>query len=72
MDYGADVVVLPETWMKSNNDDITAMIKPYGYKLLHNRRRNKIIGGCVGVMLKVSLSSKHISDQPFSSFEQLQ
>ena len=50
---------------------ITAMIKPYGYKLLHKRRRNRdnIIGGCVGVMLKVSLASKHISDKPFSSFE---
>ena len=67
MDYDADVVFLSETWMKSNNDDITAMIKPYGYILLHNRQRNrdKIIGGCVGVMLTVSLSS----DKLFSSFE---
>ena len=57
MDYDADVVFLSETWMKSNNGDITAMIKPYGYKLLHNRRRNRdiIIGVGIGVMLNVSL-----------------
>ena len=71
IDYDADVVFVSETWMQSNNDDITAMIKPYGYKLLINRRRNrdKIIGGGVGVMLKESLSSKHISIKQFSSFE---
>lgn len=70
-DHDADVVFLSETWMQSNNDDITAMIKPYGYKLLHNRRRNrdKAKGGGVGVMLKVSLSSKHLTSKPFSSFE---
>ena len=30
-DCNADVVFLSETWMRSDKDDITAMIKPYGY-----------------------------------------
>ena len=71
MDYKADVIFLSETWMSSDDDDITAVIKTYGYKLLHNRRRNreKRIGGGVGVMLKVTLESKKVSSKQFSSFE---
>ena len=67
----ADVVFLSETWMRSNNDDITAMVKPYGYRPLHNRRKNrdKTIGGGVGVMIKDSLNCKHLTRKPFSSFE---
>ena len=41
LDYKADVIFLSETWMSSDDDDITAVIKTYGYKLLHNRRRNR-------------------------------
>ena len=70
-DHDADVIFLSETWMQSNNDDITAMMKPYGYKLDHNRRRNrdKLVGGGVGVMVKISLFSTHLTSKPFSSFE---
>ena len=70
-DYNADVVFLSETWMRSEKDDITAMIKPYGYTLVHNRRRNrdKVLGGGVGVMFKTGMSYKQISCKPFSSFE---
>ena len=72
-DYNADVVFLSETWMRSNKDDITAMIKPYGYTLVHNRRRNrdKVLGGGVGVMFKTGMSYKQISCKPFSSFEHI-
>ena len=70
-DYEADVVFLSETWMQSNNNEITAMVKSYGYTLLHNRRcnRDKVHGGGVGIMLKTSMSHKHISSKSFSSFE---
>ena len=71
IDYDADIVFLSETWMPSDNNDITAEIKSYGYKLLHNRRkdRDKIAGGGVGVMLKDTIVCKQISNKQFSSFE---
>ena len=71
MDYGADLLFLSDTWMQTDKDDITAMLQTYGYKLLHNRRRNrdKVLGGGIGVILKLSLVSKQISCKPFSSFE---
>ena len=67
MDYDADVVYLSETWMKSNNDDITAMIKPYGYKIRHKRRRNRdnIIGVGVGVIKSVFVFQAHLRQTVF-------
>ena len=71
MDYDADLLFLSDTWMQTDKDDITAMLQTYGYKLMRNRRRNrdKVLGGGVGVILKLSLISKQISCKPFSSFE---
>ena len=70
-DYDADVVFVSETWMQSNNDDITAQIVPYGYIMKHNRRQNrdKDHGGGVGVILKNKFSFTQITSKPFSSFE---
>ena len=54
IDHNAGAVFLTETWMEADKNDITAMVKSYGYTLLHNRRRGreKEIGGGVGVMIK--------------------
>ena len=71
LDYKADVVFLTETWMEADKNDITAMIKSRGYKLLHNRRvdRKKEVGGGVGIMIKSTLTCKQLSSKAFSSFE---
>ena len=69
-DYNADVAFISETWMPNNENDSNATIKSYGYKFLHDRRRNreKSIGGGTGIVLK-TLVSKHIKMKQFSSFE---
>ena len=71
IDQDADVVFLSETWMEADNNDITALIKDSGYKLLHNRRkdRDKEVGGGVGVMVKSSTICKQQNCKSFSSFE---
>lgn len=71
LDYKADVVFLCETWMEAEKNDITAMIKSRGYKLLHNRRvdREKEVGGGVGIMMKSTLTCKQLGGKAFSSFE---
>ena len=65
------LLFLSETWMPDDNNNITATIKSYGYKLLHNRRqhRDRISGRGVGVMLKNYIVSKQISNKQFSSFK---
>ena len=71
IDSDADVVFISETWMESEKNDVTAMIKDRGYKLLHNRRKNreKDTGGGVGVIVKGTMSAKQLSSAHFSSFE---
>ena len=70
-DSEPDVIFLSETWMPEERNNVTALIKSYGYKLLHNRRKNrqKLIGGGVGIMLRTPIICKHINNQQFSSFE---
>ena len=70
-DQDADVAFISETWMEADKNDITAEIKASGYKLIHNRRkdREKDRGGGVGVMLKTGIAHKHIPCKSFSSFE---
>ena len=71
IDHNAGAVFLTETWMEADKNDITAMVKSYGYTLLHNRRRGreKEIGVGVGVMIKSSMRHKHKKCKFFSSFE---
>ena len=64
----ADVVFISETWMQSNNDDITAQIKSHGYVMKHNRRRNRDKDQ-VGIILKTSFVLNQIKGKPFYSFE---
>ena len=71
LDQKASVVFLTETWMESDLNDITAVVKSYGYTLRHNRRRGRVkeTGGGVGVMVKSSMVHKQLKCKFFSSFE---
>ena len=71
LDNDTTVIFLSETWMESDKNDITALVRTYGYTLLHNRRkgREKEIGGGVGVLLKSTMIHKHMKCKFFSSFE---
>ena len=70
-DHDPSIGFLTETWLKSEVSDVTALVKTYGYRLLHNRRKNreKQTGGGVGVLLKTGMKYKHMSRKSYSSFE---
>ena len=72
MDRQSDIVFLTETWLQSDNNSITAEAKTYGYKFLHDRRkdREKEGGGGVGILVKDSLSAKQLPVKHYKSFEQ--
>ena len=40
VDSDSSVVFLGETWLKSDKNEITALVKTYGYTR-HNRRKNR-------------------------------
>ena len=71
LDRESDIVFLTETWLQSDANSITAEIKTYGYKLLHDRRkdRGKERGGGVGIMIKAGLAAKQQPARHFESFE---
>lgn len=71
LDRKPGVVFLNETWLKADTSDVTALIKTYGYKLVHNRRKNreKETGGGVGIMLKLGMKYKHMPVKTYASFE---
>ena len=64
-DHNPSIVFLTETWLKSDVSDVTALVKTYGYRLVHNRRKNreKETGGGVGVLLKTGMKYKHTTHQ---------
>jgi hypothetical protein len=71
MDRDPGIVFISETWLMSDSNDITALLKSYGYKLVHDKRKNraKETGGGVGILLKLGMKHKHIHIKPYSSFE---
>ena len=71
LDLDADIIFLTETWLESENNSITAEVKSYGYKLLHDRRkdRDKEKGGGVGILVKASVKAKQSSVKHYLSFE---
>ena len=71
LDRQSDIVFLNETWLQSEKNAITAEIKTYGYKLLHNVRkdREKERGRGVGIMVKSALNFKQLSVVHYTSFE---
>ena len=73
MDRDPAIVFLSETWLKSDKNHVTALVKTYGYILVHNRRKNreKELGGGVGILLKKYIVHKHVNYKFFSSFEMI-
>ena len=71
LDRDLSVVFVSETWLKSDENLVTSLVKTYGYILLHNRRKNreKDIGGGVGILNKNGLEYKHMSYKSYSSFK---
>ena len=66
-------IVFLETWLKSNKNNATSLVKDYGYILLHNIRKNreKKIGGGVGILLKMDVRYTRINQKQYSSFEHI-
>ena len=71
IDEDADVVIITETWLKSNTNEVTSAVKDYGYELYHNHRKDraKIGGGGVGVIARKTITMKQIKGKQFQSFE---
>ena len=71
IDRDPSIVLLQETWLKTKRSNVTALVKEYGYVLLHNPRkgREKNNGGGVGIMVKKDMKYKPITHGQFSSFE---
>ena len=70
-DRESDIVILTETWLTSDSNHVTSLVKTYGYKLLHCRRKNrkKETGGGVGVLVRVGIKRKQMNTKMYSSFE---
>ena len=73
LDRDPSIVFLQETWLKTNRNNVTALVKEYDYVLLHNIRKNreKENGGGVGVLLKKDIKYKRINHSQFTSFEHI-
>ena len=73
LDRNPSIVFISETWLKTDNNHVTALVKTYNYILLHKRRKDgdKELGGGVGILLKVGIHYKHINDKAFTSFEHI-
>ena len=71
MDYEADIVFLSETWLKSQKNEVTSIVKDYGYTLKHSIRKNrtKETGGGVGILVKKCLTCKIIKVKQFDTVE---
>ena len=62
MDRIPNIVFLQETWLKTKKSYVTALVKDYGYVLIHNIRKNraKELGGGVGILLKSDVRYKRL------------
>ena len=71
LDHNPDVIFLTETWLQDEKNALTAEVKTYGYRLLHNPRkdREKERGGGVGIMVRSSITAKQLAIKHFKSFE---
>ena len=73
-DCDQSIVFLSETWLKTNKNHVTTLLRTYGYILLHDRRkdRNKELGGGgVSILLKLGICYKRINYIVFYSFEHI-
>ena len=72
-DRDPSIVFLQETWLKTKKSNVTALVKDYGYVLVHNIRKNrkKDSGGGVGILLKKEMKYKRLRHRQFTSFEHI-
>ena len=70
-DRGSSIVFISETWLRDDVSDVNALVKSFGYVLVHNRRKNrtKSTGGGVGILLRLNMKYKHIHVKSYSLFE---
>ena len=73
LDRDSDIVFFTETWLTSDSNHVTSMVKTYGYELLHSRRKNrrKETGGGVGILVRQEIKRKHMKTKMYSSFEHM-
>ena len=72
-DCEAHFVFLTETWLTSQNNDVTAIIKSHGYKLYHHVRDNplKQSGGGVAILYLDKYKLKKFTTSMYASFEHI-
>ena len=73
IDHDSDIIFLTETWLTSDCNHVTSLVKDYGYELLHCRRKNrkKETGGGVGVLVRQRIKRKQLKTKRYSSFEHM-
>ena len=73
LDRDSKIVFLTETWLSSELNHVTALVKSYGYKLSHNIRKNRLkeTGGGVGILVKQNMCYKQLKPKTYSSFEHI-
>ena len=72
-DANADFGFISETWLHSEKNDVTSLVKDKGYLLRHVIRKNssKDLGGGVGILIKNTINHKQIPCKLYSSFEHM-
>ena len=71
IDFSADVVILSETWLTSQTNDVTAYVQTRGYNLKHVFRQDEVKkgGGGVGILCHKKYKLNSIKSVKFQSFE---
>ena len=67
-DGSIDICFLTESWLKSQNNNVTALLKEAGYNIYHFNRADKK-GGGVAIITKFKYKSKLQKSFNYSSFE---
>lgn len=67
-DGSIDICFLTESWLKSQNNNVTALLKEAGYNIYHFNRADKK-GGGVAIITKLKYKSKLQKSFNYSSFE---
>ena len=62
IDSDPEIVFFTETWLQSEKNSVTAEVKTFGYKLIHDPRKDceKEQGGVVCIMVRDSVVAKHL------------
>ena len=71
LDLSSDLTFCTETWLTSQNNDVTGFISDYGYKLYHQIRCSdvKSRGGGVRIIAHSSHKLTRVKSSTFESFE---